>query len=61
MGIPGRFIDKVVLDAEIIINKGAGIGSDAASERGSEILTLLVNRADCDTKSCDYGDESPPE
>ena len=37
------------------------IGSDAASERGSEILTLLVNRTDCGTKSCDYGDEVPPE
>ena len=29
------------------------VGSDAASERGSEILTLLVNRADCGTKPCD--------
>jgi uncharacterized protein len=37
------------------------VGSDAASERGSEILTLLVNRADCDTKPCDYGDGVPPE
>jgi predicted deacylase len=37
------------------------IGSDAASERGSEILTLLVNRADCDTGPCDYGDGAPPE
>jgi hypothetical protein len=37
------------------------VGSDAASERGSEILTLLVNRADCGTKPCDYGDEAPPE
>jgi hypothetical protein len=37
------------------------VGSDAASERGSEILTLLVNRADCNTKSCDQGDEAPPE
>jgi hypothetical protein len=37
------------------------IGSDAASERGSAILTLLVNRADCDTRSCDSADEPPPE
>jgi predicted deacylase len=29
-------------------------GSDAASERGSEILTLLVNRPDCGTKACEY-------
>ena len=31
------------------------IGSDAASERGSEIMTLLVNRPDCGPKACDYG------
>ena len=37
------------------------VGSDAASERGSEILTLLVNRADCGTKPCDHGDGAPPE
>ena len=37
------------------------IGSDAASERGSEVLTLLVNRADCGIKSCDDGEETPPE
>jgi uncharacterized protein len=37
------------------------IGSDAASERGSEILTLLVNRADCGTKSCDDGKGEPRE
>jgi predicted deacylase len=37
------------------------IGSDAASERGSEILTLLVNRADCGEKSCDSGDDAPTE
>jgi len=33
------------------------IGSDAASERGSEILTLLVNRQDCGSKPCGYGGE----
>jgi len=37
------------------------IGSDAASERGSEILTLLVNRADCGAKSCDNGKGEPRE
>ena len=37
------------------------IGSDAASERGSEILTLLVNRPDCGIKPCDDGEETPPE
>jgi predicted deacylase len=37
------------------------IGSDAASERGSEILTLLVNRADCGTKPCDYVSGPPRE
>jgi hypothetical protein len=37
------------------------IGSDAASERGSEILTLLVNRSDCGTKPCGYGQGEPKE
>lgn len=37
------------------------IGSDAASERGSEILTLLVNRPDCGAKSCDNGSAEPAE
>ena len=37
------------------------IGSDAASERGSAIVTLLVNRSDCGTKSCDSGDDPPTE
>ena len=37
------------------------ISSDAASERGSAIVTLLVNRAGCDTKACDSGDDTPPE
>ena len=37
------------------------IGSDAASERGSEILTLLVNRADCGAKACDSGKGPPKE
>ena len=31
------------------------IGTDAASERGSEIATLLVNRESCDGGQCDYG------
>jgi len=39
----------------------AVIGSDAASERGSEILTLLVNRTDCGIKPCDYGSGEPRE
>lgn len=37
------------------------IGSDAASERGSEIMTLLVNRPDCGAKACDYGGADPME
>jgi len=37
------------------------IGSDAASERGSAIVTLLVNRAGCGTKSCDSADDAPTE
>lgn len=37
------------------------IGSDAASERGSEIMTLLVNRADCRAQPCDYGYGEPRE
>jgi predicted deacylase len=37
------------------------VGSDAASERGSEILTLLVNRADCGAKSCEPGKAPPKE
>jgi hypothetical protein len=37
------------------------IGSDAAGERGSEILTLLVNRSDCGTKPCDYVSRPPRE
>jgi predicted deacylase len=36
------------------------IGSDAASERGSEFVTLLVNRPDCGAKACPY-DGDPKE
>lgn len=38
------------------------IGSDAASERGSAIVTLLVNRPECGAnKACDYGKPPPGE
>jgi hypothetical protein len=39
------------------------IGNDLESLRGAAggFLTLLVNRADCDSKSCDSGDDPPTE
>jgi hypothetical protein len=37
------------------------IGSDAASERGSEIPTLLVNRLARGSMACDYGSGEPRE
>ena len=37
------------------------IGTDAATERGSEVLTLLVNRENCANEQCDQGDIAPSE
>jgi predicted deacylase len=35
------------------------IGTDAATERGSEVLTLLVQRGNCEVNVCDYGGIEP--
>ena len=37
------------------------IGTDAATERGSEVLTLLVNRETCADGKCEQDDDVPPE
>jgi predicted deacylase len=37
------------------------IGTDAATERGSEVLTLLVNRQECGEAACPLDDNAPPE
>lgn len=41
---------KATADGRVAI-----IGTDAASERGSEIVTILVNRESCTGGQCDYG------
>jgi predicted deacylase len=41
---------KATADGRVAI-----IGTDAASERGSEIVTILVNRPSCTGGQCDYG------
>jgi predicted deacylase len=41
---------KATADGRVAI-----IGTDAASERGSEIVTILVNRQSCSGGLCDYG------
>jgi predicted deacylase len=41
---------KATADGRVAI-----IGTDAASERGSEIVTILVNRPSCAGGQCDYG------
>jgi hypothetical protein len=35
------------------------IGTDAATERGGAVVTLLVKRGNCTPGSCDYGGIEP--
>jgi hypothetical protein len=55
------FVDVVHEYFASAVGRVAMLDSDAASKRGSEILTLLVSRSDCGTKPCDAGEGTPPE
>jgi predicted deacylase len=52
----GDVVQEYVAPAD---GRVAIIGTDAATERGGEILTLLVKRGNCAGGGCDYGGIEP--